>query len=108
MAEPTRIASQGTEQLTTSNLMKVLLLPVVVGVVCAGMGFAIPLAFPAVVDGKKTELPTPYSESRFIKFGDVVVNLNEVRMSRYLRFGITLQLSANVKDGPELVALLEK
>lgn len=103
MAEETKEADGvGTEK--KGGLIKALLIPVVVGVVCTGLGFAIPLAFPSVL-GVEPEVEKPVEHPpSFLPFGDVVVNLNEGRMNRYLRLKITLQIS----ESPERVVELEQ
>ena len=47
-------------------------------------------------------------EPIFIEFGDVVVNLNEGRMNRYLRLGITLQIIAAPEETEKITADVEK
>ncbi len=77
------------------GMVKMLLIPLVVGVLCAGLGFSVPILVPGIVGGEahheEPEAPPP-PEPRFVSFGNVTVNLNESRMNRYLRLKITLQL----------------
>jgi flagellar protein FliL len=103
MADDTKQADDvGTEK--KGGLLRALLIPVVVGVVCTGLGFAIPVAFPALL-GVEVEPKQPTEQPpTFLPFGEVVVNLNEGRMNRYLRLKITLQVS----ETPERILELEK
>lgn len=77
------------------GMIKMLLIPLVVGVLCAGLGFSIPMLFPSLLGGdshhEEEEAPPP-PEPRFVPFGNVTVNLNEQRMNRYLRLKIMLQV----------------
>lgn len=89
------------------GLVKSLMIPVVIGIVCAGIGFSIPLALPGMVGGEKHVEEHVVVEPMFLPFGDVVVNLNEGRMNRYLRMSITLQLRANHDEHEAITAMLE-
>lgn len=91
MSEETKEAAAETTA-KKPGLLKALMIPVIVGMVCAGIGFAIPVAFPSLLGVEKhEEKEEPKVEPMFVSFGEVVVNLNEGRMNRYLRIKVTLQ-----------------
>jgi len=75
----------------------------VVGIVSAGAGFATPFIVPGLPSAQETieepsdsrvavDFPRPSGEIAFVPFGESVVNLNDGRMSRYLRLNLTLQV----------------
>lgn len=73
-----------------------------IGLVAGGLGFATPYLLPeSVRPGTKTQEPAPDSavplraaqmRPAYIDFGEVVVNLDEGRLNRYLRVSMTLQV----------------
>ncbi len=78
---------------------------IVVGILSAGAGSVVPMLLPAQEKAEqKSETPPPNhelpteEETVYVPFGEpgkdqqVVVNLNEGRMTRYLRVAITLQI----------------
>lgn len=79
--------------------MGMIIVPVLVAVSAAG-GFAVPRMMggeekPAVVEEEvveKLEIPDPTGEPAFVEFDSVVANLNDGRMTRYLKLGISLQV----------------
>jgi flagellar basal body-associated protein FliL len=85
-----------------SGLLRTLMIPLVVGVVCAGLGFAIPMAFPSLLGVESDPVEAPPPAPSFVQFGDVVVNLNEGRMNRYLRLKITLQVAVPPEEIPQI------
>ncbi|MCA9167696.1 MAG: flagellar basal body-associated FliL family protein [Planctomycetales bacterium] len=89
MAEETKEAAEATD--AKPSKLKALMLPLIIGVVCGGLGFAVPMMFPTLVGGEAAPVEEPVPDPMFIPFGEVVVNLNEGRMNRYLRIKITLQ-----------------
>ncbi len=94
-----------------------LLVLVLVGFVAAGAGFATPYVVPGVVDAQgedeepageepPIEFPKPNGEIAYIQFGESVVNLNDGRMSRYLRVNMTLQVDEAQEE--QITQLVEK
>ena len=73
-----------------------------VGLVAGGLGFATPYFLPeGMRPVAKADVPTPESavplraaqaRPAYIDFGEVVVNLDEGRLNRYLRVSMTLQV----------------
>jgi flagellar FliL protein len=70
-----------------------------IAIVAAGAGFAVPQFL--IGSSPKHEPGTPVSETKregthpvFVPFGDLVVNLAEERLTRYLRVSITLQVNS--------------
>ena len=107
MAEDTAEVAEDVQEEKKGGLIKTLMIPVIVGVVCAGIGFAIPMAFPSLIGADSPVEEVGPVEPLFLKFGEVVVNLNEGGMSRYLRLGITLQVAGTAEEEPELTELIE-
>ncbi len=83
---------------TKGGVGRALIVPMVVGVLCAGIGFGIPIAFPALLGGDRNALEETAITSVFLEFGDVVVNLNEGRLNRYLRLKITLKIASGLQE----------
>ena len=111
-------ASSASETAPATGGMKSWLLLGAVGVAAAGIGFAVPqfLVRGALAAHESGSHPGTSRESEskheasgpqpvFIPFGELVVNLAEDRLTRYLRVSITLQVdSANeqtLKQGME-------
>ena len=78
----------------------------VVGVVAAAGGFMVPRMFAskpqpadntAGLGAQRTPGPVD-DEPKFVEFGDLVVNLSEQRMTRYLRVKLMLQVTAEEMD----------
>jgi flagellar basal body-associated protein FliL len=74
--------------------MKNLLLLIVIGLVAAGSGFALPMVLGGGHhDGDAAEMKPKHggpAKPVFVSFGDVVVNIYEERLSRYLRVKLIL------------------
>jgi len=71
-------------------LMINVIVSAVIGLISGGLGFAMFAYLPSLQSSESVDdeqLP-----SVFISFGDVVVNIDEARLSRYLRLSITLQV----------------
>ena len=74
-------------------------------VIAAGAGFAIPFLLPdsffnpvnAEAPERSYELP-PSEKAAFVSFGEVVCNLDEGRLNRYLRISITLQVNESKQE----------
>ena len=77
------------------SFLKGILVAVVVGVVSGGIGFSVPILFPALIGHETNASETVAQEPKFVPFGEVIVNLNEGRMNRYLRLSITLQIDGD-------------
>lgn len=79
-----------------SGLIK-LLVPFVIGVVCCSLGFAL---FLMLAGGKNSDAAVAPVDLPpvFVPFGDVVANLYEGRMTRYLRLNITLQVAGGTEE----------
>ncbi len=70
---------------------KKLLLLIVVAVVMTGAGAAVPLFLSANTEGKSGgEHEKKGENTAFVPFGDVVVNLYEERLTRYIRVKVVL------------------
>jgi flagellar FliL protein len=86
------------------------LMLLVVGVVFAGAGAAIPMFVnvPALFAKPKTENGKAHKEGKatIVPFSDVVVNLVDPRMQRYLRVKIAVAVDADSEE--EVTALLTK
>lgn len=91
---------------------------IIVGVVSAGLGSAAPLLLPSdLLSSQAAGAPEPHYENPpqedtvFIPFGErgtdqsVIVNLNDGRMTRYLKIAIALQVAK--ADEVEIKDLLE-
>lgn len=101
MAEETNNDEQQENRAARKPLS--LLLLVGVGFVSAGAGFATPFIVPGLLSAQGTveepadsrgavDIPRPSGEIAFVQFGESVVNINDGRMSRYLRLSLTLQV----------------
>ncbi|MEX2287349.1 MAG: flagellar basal body-associated FliL family protein [Planctomycetaceae bacterium] len=88
-----------------------------IGLFAASAGFAVPQYLPDVLgDLTASTKPAPdgvpplpiddgNTELAFIRFGEVVVNLDEGRLNRYLRLNITL--AVDKRQEPEITSLIE-
>lgn len=87
-----------------------LLLLVVLAVACVGGGAAVPMVVnvPALLgkDGKAKAKPKTDLTTAAVPFGDLVVNLSEDRMTRYLRVKIALKVEG--EDEKAITALVAK
>ena len=91
------------------------LLMAIVGVVCGLGGVMVPRFFgsaeAAQVETEQVEEAaekeeTDEPETVYVPFGDVVVNLNEPRLNRYMRVNISLEVRAD--DAAEVTQLVEQ
>ncbi|GBD35373.1 hypothetical protein HRbin36_00485 [bacterium HR36] len=69
----------------------------VVALAAIAAGFALPWVLSSINTGHAAPTPQPRSSSQeektaFVPFGDVVVNLHEERLTRYLRLKIVLEV----------------
>jgi flagellar basal body-associated protein FliL len=94
-----------------------LLVLAAVGLVSAAAGFATPLFVPGLLgaDGAfkdpadtrtVVDLPRPNGEIAFIPFDETVVNLNDGRLSRYLRLKLVLHVDEAQKE--QITELVEE
>ena len=87
---------------------------IIVAVVSAGLGFCVPMLLPSgeVEDvpeadpDMQVDLPEPKGTVAFVEFQPVVVNLNDAKMTRYLKLVFSLQVDGAQKDG--IALLLEE
>lgn len=87
-----------------SGMMMNLIMCSVVGLVCGGLGFGFATLLPAATTAETSEKNEVVPPS-FVEFGEVVANINEGRMSRYLRVNVTLQVKG--EDQEKATAALE-
>ena len=85
----------------------------IVGIVCTGIGVAVPFFISSPADGEtETEVvePPPYElpnveDTVFVPFGEVSVNLDDGQLNRFLKIGVTLQVAKDQEQ--DLTTLLE-
>jgi flagellar FliL protein len=113
-AKPEAVASQtnkGSAGLSTMALLTV------VGLVAVGAGVASPYLAKRVLGPKEAVIEEDRghghssaaagrAEMEFVPFGEVVVNLNDGRMNRYLRLSLTVQV--DTKHAEEIKKGVEK
>jgi flagellar basal body-associated protein FliL len=91
------------------RLLGVIVVPVIVGLVSAALGITTTVVFPGLFGLEKAASAESSETPMFVySFGNVVVNLNEGRMNRYLRLGITMMVEGSPKDEKEFGDTLEK
>lgn len=94
--EPENAAERPDEE-KPKGKMGVIVVAILV-MVSAAAGFAVPTILNAKPDEKKKDdtltmdLPEPTGKPGFVSFGETVANLNDGRMTRYLRLGVTMQV----------------
>ena len=86
-----------------SGMLTTILVAGIVGFVSGGLGFATFTFAPMLMDSPAEPEPTP---PFFHEFGEVVANLDEGQLSRYLRIKLTLQLDGDKQD--DLVKKIEE
>lgn len=89
-----------------SGMMKSIVISLVVGLVCGGLGFGFATMMPTD-DGSEEPVEAEVAAPAFIPFGEVVANLQDGRMTRYLRLSITLQVDGE-KEIDATAAVEEK
>jgi flagellar basal body-associated protein FliL len=105
MAEPEANAESAAP--AKKGKLKGLLVMGLVVLVCGFAGFFVPYVFPAAFGLDPEILSKPEAvPPDFVSFGDIVVNLDEGRLNRYLRVKLTLQVPSS--DTDEVEAALEK
>lgn len=86
------------------SLLITILSFVSVGVVCAGLGFAVPFCVPRLVTGGADSQEPKTPKPAFVIFGEKVVNLDDGRLNRYLRVSFSLRVDEDQqKEISELV-----
>jgi flagellar basal body-associated protein FliL len=90
------------------GLLRSLMMHAIVGLVCGAIGFSIPLLVPSLLGVESQTNVQTSLEPSFVPFGEVVVNVNEGRMNRYLRLRITLQTSGGPEKEAALTTQVEK
>jgi flagellar protein FliL len=100
MAEAENIEEQ--VETTKSSGVGGILMMGIIGIIAAGGGFMVPYLYPSLVGAgdpesetppvAKSPMPKPESDQVFISFGEVVVNLHEGSLNRYLNLDINLQV----------------
>ena len=94
--EPQNAAEQADEE-KPKGKMGIVVVAILV-MVSAAAGFALPTMLNAKPDDNRKddavamELPEPTGKPGFVSFGETVANLNDGRMTRYLRLGVTIQV----------------
>ena len=105
MAEET----QDNVPVKKKSLLGILAIPTVVGILSAAFGVAVPLLFPSLLGLQKAVTADQLTPPMFVyPFGDVVVNLNEGRMNRFLRLNITLMVEGDDKEEKTFTAEMEQ
>ncbi len=89
-------ATQDEVAVEKKNLWGLIAIPAVVGILSGVLGVAVPLLFPSLLGLQKAATADQGAPPTFVHpFGEVVVNLNEGRMNRYLRLDITLMVEGD-------------
>ncbi len=88
-----------------SGLMLAIAVPAIVGLISGAAGFAIAAYVPAMINGDTEEVVEAIPPA-FHEFGEIVANLDEGELARYLRLKITLQISGEKET--ELVETITK
>lgn len=99
-------AEQEQEKKSRSPLVATVLAASIIGFVSGGLGFAVFSFLPGMTKSTSgEEIKVVDDTPAFVPFGEVVVNLGDARMSRYLRLSITLQV--RVSDSEQATADVE-
>jgi flagellar basal body-associated protein FliL len=92
-----------------NGLMGVLMVPVIVGLISVVLGVTTAVIFPGVFGLEKAaSAESPETPTFVYSFGDVVVNLNEGKMNRYLRLGISLMVEGDAREQKAFEEMIEK
>ena len=107
MADENETQEPTEESPSGGHALRNMLIYAFIAILAGGGGFAVPLLFPNLVGGS-TPVPGQQAPARvtFVPFGEIVVNLDEDRLNRYLRVSITLQLDEPFREEAE--KLVEK
>lgn len=99
--------AEAAEEKPKSGLMVAIIASAVVGFLSGGLGFGA-MAFMTAPAEEVTDEPEPPPEYIFIPFGGQVVNINDQKLTRYLRVNLTIQMAAEDNDEAALTELVEK
>ena len=91
-----------------TSLVSKLTIPLVVGIVSCLLGIGIAIMCPGLFGLQKVAQKQAETPLFVHSFGDVVVNLNDQRMNRYLRLGISMMVEGTPKDEKEFETTMEK
>ena len=86
------------------GMLMAILLPALIGFMAGGLGFATVAIVPKMMASKEEE--EPELPPVFHEFGEVVSNLDEGELSRYLRVKLTLQIDGTKEE--DLVKKLDE
>lgn len=86
------------EKKPKSMLLVNVLVSSILGFVCGGLGFAALTFMSGAQDAEAESVTTEDLPALFIPFGEVVVNLGDSRMSRYLRLNVTMQVTGGDEE----------
>jgi flagellar basal body-associated protein FliL len=105
MAKATQSATDGSHAPAASPRSSLieLFLTGLVALVGGVSGFLVPRLLltspaeptPEAVAARAPSVPSPRAQPGYVPFGDVVVNLNEPRLNRYLRLKLSLEVPAD-------------
>ncbi len=99
MAEQEQVDEQNQEGNEKKGSPLMLLLIVSVVAIGAGIGTPFGIKYLSSAEEKpKEQAEDQLEEFEFVEFGEVVVNIDEPRLTRYLRLNISLQVSKEDKD----------
>jgi len=90
-------ATEEPEKKSKSPLIMNILVSSIVGFVCGGLGMAATTMITPSGDAEAEEVASDLP-AEYIEFGEVVVNLGDSRMSRYLRIKLTLQIDGGTTE----------
>ena len=108
MAEETQ-KEETTSEAKQRSLLSAIMVPAVVGIVAGALGVTTTIVCPGVFGLQKAATAAETEIPLFVySFGDVVANLNEDRMNRYLRLGISLMIEGTPKYEKEFITKMEK
>lgn len=86
-----------TEKKPRSMLLTNILVSSVLGFVCGGLGMAAFTFLPGTSDAGAGDVVQEDLPAAYVPFGEVVVNLGDSRMSRYLRISLLCKWTVSPK-----------
>lgn len=81
-----------------SMFMVNVLVSAILGFICGGLGFFVFTFLSSMNDAEASDATEVDKTPAFVEFGEVIVNLEDARMSRYLSIGVTLQVYAEDEE----------
>ena len=81
-----------------SMFMVNVLVSAILGFICGGLGFFVFTTLSSMNDADASDVTEVDKGPAFVEFGEVIVNLEDARMSRYLSIGLTLQVYADDEE----------